>query len=226
MDKKKKDEDSSVVLVGGTRGHVEEYIRGDLLVLWRAPFCDWKPIKNCTGRYTCREKKKHQPPPKTIANTGGQDPENEIDQPPQEDTSAVVLIPSTLSPLDLMRHAHAAAAAAKNKEILATNNNHSDADSHNDYKTYEFGPPRGRVDRIIVLPLDPDKTTGTITYVKEEEDDEEEHNSSNYSDQSPKQASPTTNHFTSQQRRRRFVHTLNAPSGFQRKLKAVGIQLD
>lgn len=51
----------------------------------------------------------------------------------------------------------------------------------------------GRTDLILVLPLDEAQETGIITYVKKEE---------------------AATH---------YVHTLNAPSGFQRKLFAIGI---
>ena len=51
----------------------------------------------------------------------------------------------------------------------------------------------GRTDLILVLPLDEAQETGIITYVKKEE---------------------AVTH---------YVHTLNAPSGFQRKLRAIGI---
>jgi hypothetical protein len=53
----------------------------------------------------------------------------------------------------------------------------------------------GRSDVILVVPLDEGQTTGLITYVKKQDDDS-----------------------------LRYVHTLNAPSGFQRKLRAMGIE--
>ena len=55
----------------------------------------------------------------------------------------------------------------------------------------------GRSDLILVLPLDKNEETGLITYVKKGEEDGE-----------------VTTH---------YVHTLNSPSGFQRKLRAIGI---
>ena len=39
--------------IGGSKGHVEETIDGDLLKLYRA--YRWKMIPQCTGRYTCRD---------------------------------------------------------------------------------------------------------------------------------------------------------------------------
>ena len=59
---------------------------------------------------------------------------------------------------------------------------------------YDFLLP-GRSDVIIVVTLDEGQETGLITYVKKQGDDS-----------------------------LRYVHTLNAPSGFQRKLRAVGIE--
>ena len=55
----------------------------------------------------------------------------------------------------------------------------------------------GRSGLILVLPLDKNEETGLITYVKKGEEDGE-----------------VTTH---------YVHTLNSPSGFQRKLRAIGI---
>jgi hypothetical protein len=42
-----------VLIVGGWKGHVREDISGNILELFRA--YRWKPIPNCTGRYTCRD---------------------------------------------------------------------------------------------------------------------------------------------------------------------------
>ena len=45
--------DEGTLLIGGTKGHIPEYISGNLLRLYQA--YRWKPLPNCTGRYTCRE---------------------------------------------------------------------------------------------------------------------------------------------------------------------------
>ena len=143
---------SSSLPIGGTHGHVQEDIQGDLLSLWNHR--EWKPINNCTGRYTCRHRK-------------GDDKKTP---------------PTQLTPLELI---HSATSSQEMKPY---------------WKIQEFPPAPGRTDPILVLPLDPDQTTGIITYVKHEREENK---------------STTT----------RYVHTLNAPSGFQRKLKAVGISL-
>ena len=59
------------------------------------------------------------------------------------------------------------------------------------WKEYGFDLP-GRPDRVLVVPLDDNKTVGLITFVKNGGES--------------------------------FVHTLNTPSGFRRKLEAIGIQ--
>ena len=164
--------------IGGTHGHVEETITGNLLVLWQAPFCNWKPIRNCTGRYSCKESR-FKP---TCENSS---------QPKDQQTPKTNdRIPSELSPTELMHLALATAVAetppaCKENDILQ-------------WKVQNFGPAPGRKDHIQVLPLDPEMATGIITYVKRQE-------------QQPELV--------------RYVHTLNAPSGFQRKLEAVGIKL-
>lgn len=155
---------SSSLLIGGTHGHVEEFIEGDALLLWR--YRDWKPIKNCTGRYTCRERKR-------------KDNDNDV-------------ILTQLSPLELLRRARVATTTT------STGMEEEEQDDDKTHLVQEFGPAPGRTDRILVLPLDKGQTTGLITYVK---DNLNEKGSC------------------------RYVHTLNAPSGFQRKLEAVGIQL-
>ena len=61
----------------------------------------------------------------------------------------------------------------------------------------------GRPDRLLVVPLDDCNRTGLITYVKEHYGSDRE-----------------------QQPVLSYVHTLNTPSGFRRKLQAVGLQID
>jgi len=63
----------------------------------------------------------------------------------------------------------------------------------------------GKVDEVIVIPLDPTRTTGVITYVKRAAD----------ASRRPDATSADIS----------FVHTLNTPSGFQRKLEALGIDM-
>jgi len=46
-------DDKWCVVVGGTKGHVEETIAGSLLGLYEA--YEWRMIPKCTGRYTCRD---------------------------------------------------------------------------------------------------------------------------------------------------------------------------
>jgi hypothetical protein len=61
----------------------------------------------------------------------------------------------------------------------------------------------GRPDKVEVVPLDAEKTVGVITYVKEEIIED-------YSESSS---------------RKRYIHTLNTPSGFRRKLNAIGVSV-
>ena len=68
-------------------------------------------------------------------------------------------------------------------------------DDNNNEKAFMFELP-GRADPIVVIPLDDLNRTGVITYIKK----------NNY------------NQATSS-----YVHTLNTPSGFRRKLEAIGI---
>ncbi len=127
-------------------GHVEEIISGHLLRLYQT--YRWKPLPNCTGRYTCRE---HN-------------------------------VVSKLSPLELLEQA----------EIKSFDDGETRTLS-----VYAFDLP-GRPDRVLVVPLDRCNRTGVITFAKTDE----KHDGS----------------FVS------YVHTLNAPSGFRRKLNGIGIQ--
>jgi hypothetical protein len=168
--------------IGGTHGHVEESIGGDLLNLWRAPFCEWKPIRNCTGRYTCREKK---PAAASELNNNSNRSQH--------------CLPSALDPLELIHSAL--------QETEENPTQESDTLRRPYWNIEKFDPPSGRTDCVWVLPLDAEKTVGIISYVKEETIDGNEH-----------EDTPTPT-------KRRFVHTLNSPSGFQRKLEAVNITL-
>jgi hypothetical protein len=173
------------IKIGGSQGHIEETISGDLLILWLAPFCNWKPIRNCTGRYSCREKGRSQI-------------RRQQDQ--QEITEGIV--PSMLSPLELMDHA---------MMVQANDSKNQQHDRLHQLTVQEFDPAPGRCDRILVLPLDSQQKTGIITYVKQIDAIVDETNSQQRSSQPSRYC--------------RYVHTLNAPSGFQRKLHAVGIHL-
>jgi hypothetical protein len=81
-----------------------------------------------------------------------------------------------------------------------------------DWRTriWEFSLP-GREDAILVVPLDPSNRTGIISYKKEPTEGKVADDRDRTSDhQSPRQE-PS------------YVHTLNAPSGFRRKLHAMGL---
>lgn len=141
--------------IGGSKGHLKETIHGRVLDLYRA--FRWKPLPNCTGRYTCRDHAKV----------------------------------SHLTPLELLTAA----------EIQTDN-------------LYQYMVQRSpqRKDSILIVPLDDAQQTGVITYVKQPTP------SSEYSDE------PRINSI-GQEDSWRFIHTLNAPSGFQRKLNAIGIDV-
>lgn len=64
---------------------------------------------------------------------------------------------------------------------------------------YEFSLS-DRDDKVIVISVDDNNTTGLITYVKQDHSKSDDGTQSN-----------------------RYVHTLNTPSGFRRKLQAIGI---
>jgi hypothetical protein len=114
-----------------------------------------------------------------------------------------------LSPLELMGHAM----------IQVNGSSKIDQQRHrHQWTVHEFDPAPGRRDRILVLPLDPHQRTGIITYVKQMDALVDDDDANNYS-QAHDDASQ------SRSRSRYVAHTLNAPSGFQRKLHAVGIQL-
>jgi tRNA (cytosine38-C5)-methyltransferase len=63
------------------------------------------------------------------------------------------------------------------------------------WRVFSFDLP-GRRDQVLVIPMDVDKHVGLITFVKRQDDAENS-----------------------------YVHTLNTPSGFRRKLEAIGIQV-
>jgi len=113
---------------------------------------------------------------------------------------------SELSPLQMIQRA-------------GTNDN----GSYSQLQEYYLSLP-GRKDPVIVVTLNTERTIGVITFVKEEEDEEVD----NYKEERGFCASSvhgkTVEEQQQQCRRRHYVHTLNTPSGFQRKLEAIGIQ--
>jgi hypothetical protein len=77
-------------------------------------------------------------------------------------------------------------------------------------RIWEFTLP-GRDDAILVVPLDPSNRTGIISYKKESPEGGGVNGRDRSSGQSPLQLEAS------------YVHTLNAPSGFRRKLHAMGL---
>ncbi len=138
--------DDRIMTIGGINGHIEESIGGNLLRLYEA--YRWKPLPNCTGRYTCRDHKlvSSRPPLEILAQAGIYFLESS--------SSTTQNLPLTIRSFQLP----------------------------------------GRADTVLVVPLDTLSLTGMITFEK-------------------RQADGTTS----------YVHTWNAPSGFRRKLTAIGI---
>jgi hypothetical protein len=132
--------------VGGTMGHKLETIDGSLLDLY--VYYRWKMIKNCTGRYTCRD----------------------------HDTV------STLSPLKLIEKVGISPPDDGNDDELI-------------FQEFELDI-EGK-DKVLCVPLDAEMTVGVITFVKQSD-------SGGLNDL-------------------RYVHTLNTPSGFRRKLRDMGV---
>ena len=204
------EEEGGKLSIGGTQGHVEEAIEGDLLKLWRAPFCDWRPIRNCTGRYTCRCPK-------------NKNKKKEFQEGPikEEEDEHSDVIPSALDPLQLIQ-------AALQRGF---HSNSSNSNNKSYWKIEKFDPPAGRSDCVWVLPLNEEQTVGIISYVKDEEEETVSSTTATTTDDNNNTGTTTTTTTTTNNNnnattQRRFVHTLNSPSGFQRKLEAIHIQLE
>lgn len=162
---------AAAVVVGGEAGHEVEEIDGYPSLIRMFDVFRWKPIRNCPGRYTCRD---HE-------------------------------VATNLSPKELVERAFAGGGTTDDGDSIP-------ADGIDEV---ELEPP-GRRDRIVALPLDVRNRVGIISYVKEDEEGEEEEGGSERT--SPNSSSPKQS-----KRRRRYVHTLNTPSGFRRKLEAIGV---
>jgi hypothetical protein len=76
-------------------------------------------------------------------------------------------------------------------------------------RIWEFTLP-GRDDAILIVPLDPSNRTGIISYKKESPERGGVNDRDRSSCRSPLHEAS-------------YVHTLNAPSGFRRKLQAMGL---
>lgn len=156
---------TTTMTVGGAKGHVVEVIHDDNAALLIHMFRTyrWKPIPNCTGRYTCRD---HH-------------------------------LVTSKRPKELLLHLQQDVDGASGSVL--------------NFEGVEFDIP-GRNDKIIVLSLDNDHRTGIITYVKKKIEREKGDNSDNNND-------------NNEMVRYHYVHTLNTPSGFRRKLNAIGIHV-
>lgn len=143
-------------IIGGIKGHIQEPIGGNLLRLYQK--FRWKPLPNCTGRYTCRDHK----------------------------------LVSQKTPLEVLAHAGIYSLSRRSSVQVGVEHEVS-------LQVYSFQLP-GRPDGVLVVPLDANHQTGLITFEKQE---------------------------NGESSTKSYVHTLNAPSGFRRKLNAIGIfQLD
>ena len=117
---------------------------------------------------------------------------------------------SRLHPLALVRTFAAAAAAGSGEGSDEGCDVGADPDDGRVRRIWEFTLP-GRDDAIVVVPLDPSNRTGVISYKKEISDGGGADGSDRLSGQCPRQEASC------------YVHTLNAPSGFRRKLEAMGL---
>ena len=109
---------------------------------------------------------------------------------------------STLTPMELIR------------QIIIVNNNVNEStkdDSSSQFRSFEFTFHQKEKDPIIVIPFDDHCLNGLISYVKVAKDS------------TTTTTTTTANNDTTATTT--YVHTLNAPSGFQRKLQAIGIEV-
>jgi len=120
---------------------------------------------------------------------------------------------SHLHPLELVqRSALPASSSSSSSSPLQTSTN-----TFTTLREYQFQLP-DRNDGVIVVPLDDDYRTGIIAYAKKKT--EEQRTSSSSSSSYVEHCDSTVSESDI-----RYVHTLNGPSGFRRKLEAVGIDV-
>mmetsp|Transcript_6056 Transcript_6056/g.13193 ORF Transcript_6056/g.13193 Transcript_6056/m.13193 type:complete len:196 (-) Transcript_6056:150-737(-) len=162
--------------IGGSKGHDEEVIRGNLLRLYEG--YKWRMLPNCTGRYTCRShaEASTQPPLGLLQKIGI----TSVDICSNTEDGMVFAFTETKS-------AAATTASGVTSSLLQ----------------YCFGDIPGK-DPIIVVPLDDCNRVGLITYIKTAAEGVEKEEKKGM------------------EAERYYVHTLNATSGFRRKLEAMG----
>mmetsp|Transcript_12167 Transcript_12167/g.18028 ORF Transcript_12167/g.18028 Transcript_12167/m.18028 type:complete len:227 (+) Transcript_12167:2074-2754(+) len=195
--------DGDFLMVGGAKGHIIERMDGFLLQLYNA--FTWKMIPNCTGRYTCKNHK--------IVSV--MEP---IEMLHQSGITAAKMFSFSSSSFQREKLTTPKAASflqhkeqPKKKESV-DNGRDEDDDRSCCWKQWEFSLP-GRQDCVLVIPLDEMNQTGVITYVKIE----------NNVDSAKQKESETETAETGMAISKKYVHTLNTPSGFRRKLEAIGI---
>ena len=167
---------SSLVVGKGCKGHIIETIH-DINLIKLYQHYRWKPLPNCTGRYTCRDHK----------------------------------LVSKLPPIAMLQQAG----------ITTTTTTTSTSDGNTiPLKEYCLQLP-GRNDQVSVVPLDETNTVGVISFVKNDmkktdtnDIGQQTYTNSNNGEERQQQQRPTS-----------YVHTLNTPSGFRRKLEAIGIKV-
>ena len=174
----------------GCKGHIIETIHDENLIKLY-DYYRWKPLPNCTGRYTCRDHK----------------------------------VVSKLSPIKMLEQAGITTTTTTTTESTMT----SIDDSTMPLQEYFFQLP-GRNDQVSVVPLDENNTVGVITFVKNNKIDASvEKNDSERGQQTQTESNTDEEQKQQQQQQQQrpisYVHTFNTPSGFRRKLEAIGINV-
>jgi hypothetical protein len=187
---------NNVLTIGGEKGHIVEEVDNDSVFVNMYNSSRWKMIPNCTGRYTCRDHK-------VVSKLKPMDLIHRIqhlgmghdDEIVHADVDAVV---------DAGTGAGTGTGTGTDGGSVISTSNLCNGKNEIGFRQYQFTFPNNeRKDPILVIPFEDSNQTGLITYIKTNSSSSEL-----VTNETPKQS---------------FVHTLNAPSGFQRKLEAIGI---
>ena len=119
---------------------------------------------------------------------------------------------SHLNPMQLLKHYSESSEHSNSSEQVQS------CSTHFNFRQNEFTfPNHDRKDPIIVIPFDDTNQTGFISYIKNNKNYNNIKSNNSTCNFQDKDSTSSENEY------HYYVHTLNAPSGFQRKLKAIGI---
>ena len=219
------------ITIGGSKGHEIEQIDASSTFTKAFKMYRWKMIPNCTGRYTCRDHKlvSNLHPSLLMQNILSLNSKTERDcERDSESESESGLKSESHGKCKCDNNGNSNDFKGENSTIDVNTSTCSFNSNSKTFRSFYFEfPNETRKDPIVVIPFDKLSQTGFISYVKVKSNNTNITRAGNHdyvsgqTEVMPLKIKESPSPPTSIS----FVHTLNAPSGFQRKLDAIGIAI-